>query len=334
MARDGCESSGVGSTVFLSFPRGDEPWATRIFEALVHRGFSVVSLIDHGICNDSIETNLERIRTCTYFTVLLTPWAFAQPSWMDVGPRTTEELFLSAIEAALLAKRRIVNLILPGFSFGGRHVEALLVGKLAGLKRCKSFVIDTLQFERGMDKLARRFLSEASPIPKIRKKSLSAHASSFDKTAFISYRSVDRDCALRVHKWLTGRGFDVFIDRETLGSGDFEVAIGANIELRSHFVVILSPSTLGGCANAGDWVRREIEIAIDKRRNIVPLFIDGFSMCDAEAQTRSITTLAAFRRYNGMPLAMETFESDMRRLYRQFLSIDLAAVRHPLLDEQ
>ncbi len=44
------------------------------------------------------------------------------------------------------------------------------------------------------------------------------------------------------------------------------------IEARAHFVVILTPGTVERCTEPGDWLRREIEYAMDKQRNIVPLF--------------------------------------------------------------
>ena len=57
-----------------------------------------------------------------------------------------------------------------------------------------------------------------------------------EKTVFISYRRADRLWALIVFTWLTQRGFDVFIDYEGIGSGDFEAAIIENILSRAHFL--------------------------------------------------------------------------------------------------
>lgn len=62
-----------------------------------------------------------------------------------------------------------------------------------------------------------------------------------EKSVFISYRRADRWPALAVFKDLTQHGYDVFIDYEGIGSGDFEGAILDNIRSRAHlwtYVVI------------------------------------------------------------------------------------------------
>lgn len=46
-----------------------------------------------------------------------------------------------------------------------------------------------------------------------------------DKTVFISYRHANQYTALAIYQNLTRLGFDVFIDYEGLGSGDFEQVI-------------------------------------------------------------------------------------------------------------
>ena len=99
-----------------------------------------------------------------------------------------------------------------------------------------------------------------------------------EKTVFISYRREGgTPWALLVYKYLTEKGFDVFFDFEGISSGDFEQIIIGNIKARAHFLVILTPSALDRCNQPGDWLRREIETAIEEKRNIVPIFFDGFS---------------------------------------------------------
>ena len=98
-----------------------------------------------------------------------------------------------------------------------------------------------------------------------------------EKTVFISYRRTNSFMALAVYQNLTAKGFDVFLDLQGINSGDFEQIILGNLRARAHFLVILTPSALERCNEPGDWLRREIETAIDEKRNIIPLFFDGFN---------------------------------------------------------
>ena len=98
-----------------------------------------------------------------------------------------------------------------------------------------------------------------------------------EKTVFISYRRTNSFMGRAVYQSLTAKGYDVFFDYEGINSGDFEQIILGNLRARAHFLVILTPSALERCSEPGDWLRREIETAIDEKRNIVPLFFEGFS---------------------------------------------------------
>ncbi len=97
-----------------------------------------------------------------------------------------------------------------------------------------------------------------------------------EKTIFISYRRTDVYTALAVYENLKNQGYDVFFDYRSISSGDFEQIITSNIRARAHFLIILTPTALDRLNEPGDWLRREIEIAIDEKRNIVPLFFKEF----------------------------------------------------------
>ena len=96
------------------------------------------------------------------------------------------------------------------------------------------------------------------------------------KTVFISYRRRNVPWALAIQQYLKAAGFDVFFDYTSINSGDFSQIITENIQARAHFLVLLAPSALEGCARPTDWLRREIEIAMDNQRNIVPIMLEGF----------------------------------------------------------
>jgi hypothetical protein len=97
-----------------------------------------------------------------------------------------------------------------------------------------------------------------------------------EKTVFISCRRTNIPWARAIFQDLTQHGFDVFLDYTGVVSGDFEKVILENIRARAHFLVLLTPSALERCGDPGDWLRREIEAALDNRRNIVPLMVEGF----------------------------------------------------------
>jgi hypothetical protein len=154
-----------------------------------------------------------------------------------------------------------------------------------------------------------------------------------EKTVFISYRRKDMPWALAVYQNLTVRGYDVFFDYESISSGDFEQIILSNIKARAHFLVILTPSALERCSQPGDWLRREIETAISEKRNIVPLFFDGFEFGDSSVSAKLTGELATLKKYNGLKVPRGFFNEAMERLHDKYLNVALEAVLHPVSDE-
>jgi hypothetical protein len=121
-----------------------------------------------------------------------------------------------------------------------------------------------------------------------------------EKTVFISYRRTNRPWALAIYQNLTNHGYDVFCDFSGIASGDFESVILGNIGARAHFLVLLTPSSLEDCDKPGDWLRREIEKAMELKRNIVPLMIDLFDFNSPAVAGRLTGKLAALKGYNGL----------------------------------
>lgn len=138
------------------------------------------------------------------------------------------------------------------------------------------------------------------------------------KTVFISYRrSVSAFIARAVFMDLRQHGYDVFMDVESIDAGAFERIILNQIAARAHFVVILSPGSLERCIEPGDWLRREIEAAIELQRNIVPVLANGFTFVGKDAYlTGDLRQLAG---YNALNMPHEYFEAAMERLRTRFL---------------
>ena len=156
--------------------------------------------------------------------------------------------------------------------------------------------------------------------------------SQIEKTVFISYRRANFPWALAIYQDLTSHGYDVFFDYESIASGDFEQVILGNIKARAHFIVVLTPSALERTVEPGDWLRREIETALDTRRNIVPLMVEGFSFSSPSIKKYLRGKLGLLENYNALPIPAAFFQEAMERLRGRFLNVALEAVLHPLSD--
>jgi len=152
-----------------------------------------------------------------------------------------------------------------------------------------------------------------------------------EKTVFISYRRTNVPWALAIYQELTHHGYDVFFDYQSIDSGNFEKVILENIKSRAHFLVILTPSALERCKESGDWLRREIETAIDEKRNIVPLMLESFDF-GSPLVTQALTgKLATLKKYNGLRVYSEYFFEAMDKLRGRYLNNDLSDIVLPTL---
>jgi hypothetical protein len=149
-----------------------------------------------------------------------------------------------------------------------------------------------------------------------------------EKTVFVSYRRADEPWALAVFGDLTHHGYDVFVDYDGIASGNFETAILENIKARAHFLVLLTPAALERCSDPEDWMRREIEAALDSHRNIVPLMLEGFTFGSPTIADRLTGKLAALKQYNGLQIPEGYFPQAMGRLRDKFLNVPVDAVLH------
>jgi tetratricopeptide (TPR) repeat protein len=152
-----------------------------------------------------------------------------------------------------------------------------------------------------------------------------------EKTVFISYRRTNLPWALFIYQNLTMHGYDVFFDYQSIDSGNFEKVILDNIRARAHFIVVLTSSALENCKKPGDWLRREIETAMDENRNIVPLMVENFdfgSPLVKEALTGKLSTLST---YNGLPVPNAYALEAMDRLRERYLNKALSDVPMPAL---
>jgi uncharacterized linocin/CFP29 family protein len=150
-----------------------------------------------------------------------------------------------------------------------------------------------------------------------------------EKTVFISYRTTDQAWAMAVFQNLTQHGYDAFIDYKSIGAGNFDTAILQNIKARAHFLVLSSPTALEPRSDPVDWMRREIEAAIESKRNVVPVMLDGFDFRTPAIASQLAGKLAILKQYNGLEIPKNFFEEAMERLRNLFLNVPVDALVHP-----
>lgn len=146
-------------------------------------------------------------------------------------------------------------------------------------------------------------------------------ASKADKIVFISYRrSSSAYIARSIFENLKSHRFKPYMDTQSLESGPFDTQLLKLIEQSCHFLVVLTPDTLDRCVEPDDWVRREIEHALDFKLNIVPVYANGF---DINKQNLS-GKLAELKRFNGTPplFSPELFPSVMQDIRTRYLKSD------------
>ena len=139
---------------------------------------------------------------------------------------------------------------------------------------------------------------------------------------FISYR---RDGGEYTAKILRDRleelGYRVFFDVESLRSGDFNTELYSVIDGCKDFLLILSPGALDRCVNGNDWVRCEVERALLRDKNIIPILLRGFSFPE-----KLPPSLEPVRIKNGLEANTQFFDAFIGRL-QKFLRAKPPALR-------
>src|SRR5262249_45042733 len=88
----------------------------------------------------------------------------------------------------------------------------------------------------------------------------------------------------------------------------------------------LTPTALEPRSDPVDWMRREIEAALDSQRNIVPVMIGGFDFSTPAVARQLTGRLTALKEYNGLRVPEGYFPQAMERLRNNFLNVPVDAV--------
>ena len=97
---------------------------------------------------------------------------------------------------------------------------------------------------------------------------------------FISYRRSDGTDKARI----LDLAFSIddcrtFLDFKSLGTGAFDKRLEDAVLDAPIFVMVLTPDYFARCNEKGDWVRKEIELALDNGKIIIPINYDGKVNC-------------------------------------------------------
>ena len=133
---------------------------------------------------------------------------------------------------------------------------------------------------------------------------------------FISYRREGGDMlATLLYTRLKADGYSPFFDVEGLRNGPFNEQLYDRIAECQDFILVLPPHGLDRCVNEGDWVRQEIARALELKKNIVPVLMNGFKFPD-----NLPADIAEVELHNGIGASSEYFDAAYARLRRLLLS--------------
>lgn len=146
-------------------------------------------------------------------------------------------------------------------------------------------------------------------------------ATSETKDVFISYRRNGGATVARLLcDVLNQRNISTFFDKESLGEGDFDNAIEKNLHAARNFILIVSPGLFDrGITASGqydnhltesDWVYREIRIALETGKPIIPIFVNG----EQSFPTFLPPGIESISRKDTLTLSHDHFEPELRKL--------------------
>ena len=112
---------------------------------------------------------------------------------------------------------------------------------------------------------------------------------------FISYKRKSLPTANNLYYRLTQRGYSTFFDLEEMRRDNFNIQLLNHIENSKDVFVLLEEGSLDACVQGRweeDWFCKEIAHALNTKRNIIPILIDGFKMPNQEFFPKELQELS------------------------------------------
>ena len=116
--------------------------------------------------------------------------------------------------------------------------------------------------------------------------------------------------ARAIESQFSKRGYEVFLDMEKCTDGRFEDEIIPAIKTCVYFVLLLTKDSLKRCQNEGDWVRREIEVALKSPCKIIIVTPDGEVPACPKGLPASIASIDGIE-ISDIGVSRKTFSSDI-----------------------
>lgn len=146
---------------------------------------------------------------------------------------------------------------------------------------------------------------------------------------FISYRHDDWSDAKLTVEYLKKYGYDVFWDEdlheEQLPNGEFPPVLEEQVRHCIDFVLIISKSTFDGkrIKDPDDWIAKEIGIALENSRHIVPFIKPDAEYPQESVLPEKIKPIAAKKQIEPFPIGRDDLTDDeiRVRLTRNLTSI-------------
>lgn len=92
-------------------------------------------------------------------------------------------------------------------------------------------------------------------------------------SVFISYRrDGGKAAAESIYQALCDE-YNIFLDTESLRNGCFDSTIIEHIKNCSDFILIITETVFNRCAEPDDWIFHEAKIALQEKKNIIPVFV-------------------------------------------------------------
>lgn len=129
---------------------------------------------------------------------------------------------------------------------------------------------------------------------------------------FISYRREGGGyLALLLCYVLRNGDREVFLDLDSMQTGEFDRQLYDVIKQSTNVIVVLSPGCLDHCCclEEEDWMREEIQCAIRNRKNIIPIRMEGF-----EYPKELPDCMERFSREHSIACHLEDFDHVVKRL--------------------
>jgi tetratricopeptide (TPR) repeat protein len=135
---------------------------------------------------------------------------------------------------------------------------------------------------------------------------------------FLSYHRASSEwIAYSIREKLVSKGVDVFFDIEDINSGRFKNVICNEIAKRAVFIVIISPESYERFTSEQDWVRREVELALELKKNVIPVLING---AEISRIPQTFPNREALVSLNALNVSFYFFDEAMDILYNRYLT--------------